>query len=302
MYLTKVFARVYRRAAGALTALALTAALAGLAAPAAHADTNQPLTQVTWVIDDLLNGGADPHQQYWNMIADLHRHSGHDYFRDNVDETTRSTQSQLIQVSVWRYGTYQGALYFWANNLYLAGFYQPGNGGGHYAFNDPASTARFNQVLGVQARVLPWTGNYSTLPGGSARQNQQINGPRLDSALQQLHQANTLLQSANGRDLLGQSLVMMIQATSEAARFGRVFDNIRGNIRDHGGAQIGIENADLEQNWGNISNWIYRVLQNPGIAPLQIGTGAFHRSFATLAQLMAYLSYVELHSGSRPQP
>lgn len=77
--------------------------------------------------------------------------------------------------------------------------------------------------------------------------------------------ASTHLQTQNGRSVLSHALVMIIQVTSEAARFGRVFDNIRTNIRNHGsgGAQMGEENVDLQQNWGTISNWTYRCSRTP---------------------------------------
>ncbi|GAB2934295.1 ribosome-inactivating family protein [Streptomyces heilongjiangensis] len=294
-----------RRVLGALVALALSVGLLGLAAPAASADPDRTLTVHDWVIDDLLNGGQDPHQEYWNMIAAMHRVTGHDFFRDTLDETTTNGNA-LFQVSVHRYGTYVGALYFWTNDLYLAGFYQAGPGGGHYAFNEPRQ-ARFNQLLGVNSTTLPWSGSYTDFSNRAgeqgSRQNLQINGPRLDNALQQLGRAGTHLQTQNGRSVLSHALVMIIQATSEAARFGRIFNNIRTNIRDYstGGAQMGEENVNLQQNWGTISNWTYRVLQDAGVRPLQIGTGAFLRTFATLQQLIAYVYYMELASGSRPR-
>jgi hypothetical protein len=59
--------------------------------------------------------------------------------------------------------------------------------------------------------------------------------------------------------------------------------------------------SDPQQNWGTISNWTYRVLQNAGVRPLQIGADAFLRTFATLRQLIAYVFSMELASGSRPR-
>ncbi|MFM9594872.1 ribosome-inactivating family protein [Streptomyces scabiei] len=305
MFPLKFLARAGQRAVGALVALALSIGLVGLSAPAASADPDRTLTVHDWVIDDLVNGGQDPHQQYWNMVAAMHRVTGHDFFRDTLDETTTNGNA-LFQVSVHRYGTYVGALYFWTNDLYLAGFYQAGPGGGHYAFNE-SRRARFDQLLGIHSTALPWNGSYTNFSGNAgdqgSRRNLQINGPRLDNALQQLGRANTHLQTQNGRSVLSHALVMIIQATSEAARFGRIFDTVRTNIRDYrtGGAQMGEENVNLQQNWGAISNWTYRVLQNAGIPALSIGTGAFLRTFATLQQLIAYVFYMELASGSRPR-
>ncbi|MFJ7910995.1 ribosome-inactivating family protein [Kitasatospora sp. NPDC096204] len=293
-------ARVLHRLVGALIALALAVGLTGMTSPAARADTNERLTNIDWDISDLNGGGGSPHQRYWDVISRLHTLSSHDWFRTDLDETVVADNEQLIQISIHRSGVYQGAMYFWPHNLYLAGFYQAG--GTHWVFNDgAASTNRFNRVLGVNASVLPWSSNYNNIPGGGSRQNQQINGPRLDNALQQVHHISGLMASGSGRSLLADSILMMVQATSEAARFGRIFDNIRGNIRDHGLAQIGVENVNLETNWATISNWVYRVMNNAGTPPLTFGTEGFVRTFYTLQQLMPYVGYMDLFSGSRPR-
>ncbi|MFB7470059.1 ribosome-inactivating family protein [Kitasatospora sp. NPDC056184] len=297
---TGALVRVRRRLVGALIALALAVGLLGMTPPAAHADTNDRLSIINWDISDLGGGGASAHQRYWDVIAALHARSSHDWFRTDLDETVVADNDQLIQISLHRSGAYLGAMYIWPHNLYVAGFYQVG--GTHWVFNDGnAATARFNRVLGVNASVLPWSSNYNNIPGGGNRQNQQINGPRLDNALQQVRQISALLNSGSGRSVLADSLVMMVQATSEAARFGRIFDNIRGNIRDHGFAQIGTENVNLETNWSALSNWVYRVMNNPGTGPITIGTEEFARTFYTLPQLMQYVFYLDLFSGSRPR-
>ncbi|MFE7760444.1 ribosome-inactivating family protein [Streptomyces sp. NPDC057438] len=154
------------------------------------------------------------------------RVTGHDLFRDALDEIN--------------------------NDLYLAGFYQAGQGGGRYVFTEDRR-ARFDELLGIRSTALPWNGSCTNFSGNAgdqgSRSNLQINGPRLDNALQQLGRATTHLQSQNGRAAPSQALVMIIRGTSEAARFGRIFDNIRTNIRDHrtGGAQMGVENVDLQQ-------------------------------------------------------
>ncbi|MFG2908324.1 ribosome-inactivating family protein [Kitasatospora sp. NPDC048286] len=294
-------ARVLRRLVGVMIALALAVGLTGMTSPAARADTSENLTNINWDISDLNGGGASPHQRYWDVIARLHTLSSHDWFRTDLDETQVRDVDRLIQISIHRGGIYQGALYFWPHNLYVAGFYQAG--GTHWTFNDgPAAVGRFNRVLGVNASLIPWSSNYNNIPGGSDRQSQQITGPRLDNALQQLSHISGLMASGSGRSLLADSVLMMVQATSEAARFGRIFDNIRGNIRDHGVAQVGVENVNLETNWAALSNWVYRVMNNPGTPAITVGAGVFARTFYTLPQLMQYVSYMDLFSGSRPQP
>ncbi|MEU6486350.1 ribosome-inactivating family protein [Streptomyces sp. NPDC046887] len=288
-----------RRLTGLGLAFVMALSMVGLTAPVSHADPKQPLTEIHWNITGLEGGGQAAHDEYWRVIDQLHHHTGHDFHQTQLDETT-GLSNRLVQISLHHKGAYVGALYFWADNLYLAGIYQPGQGGGHFAFRDQRP-ADFNAVLGVHSEPLPWNGSYIALPGGSTRQNLQINGPRLHGAMMNLAGARRLISHGAGQDLLGQSLVMMIQATAEAARFGRVFDNIRGNIRTagSGGAQLGVENVDLQQNWSRISNWVYRVIQNPAAGELSFGSGVFHRSFRTLQQLLAYVFFMELHSGSR---
>ncbi|MFF3335361.1 ribosome-inactivating family protein [Streptomyces sp. NPDC002888] len=295
---------VKRRLLGAVVALALSIGLAGLAAPAAHADPDRYLTVHDWDISDLAGGGQHAHEQYWNMIAAMHRVTGHDFFRDTLDETT-TRQDALFQVSLHRNGNYIGALYFWPNDLYLAGFYQAGPNGGHYAFNE-GRRARFNAILGVTSNELPWNGNYTSLPSGGQdnRRTARVAGPGIDNALQQIGRANQLLipGAPNGHHILGSALTTVIQATSEAARFGRIFDNIRYNILNHSLVQMGDENVALQQQWSNLSGWVYRALNNAGVQPFTLNTGTgIQRIFYSYLDVIRYVFYMELASGSRPR-
>ncbi|MFD4660139.1 ribosome-inactivating family protein [Kitasatospora sp. NPDC058444] len=288
--------RVRRRLVGVLVALALAVGLMGMTPTAAHADTNNRLSNINWEIGDLGGGGAQEHQRYWDVIAQLHSLSSHDWFREDLDETIVADNDQLIQISLFQHGTYLGAMYFWPHNLYLAGFYQVG--GTHWVFADgPGSRDRFNRVLGVQASTLPWSSNYNGIPRGDNRWQQRITGPSLENSLRQVRQIAVLQDTAAGRAVLADSLIMMIQATSEAARFGRIFDNIRNNIRNHTDVQIGEDNVNLETNWSSVSNWVYRVMNNPGTQPVS----AAGQTFYTLQQLMQYVGYLDLFSGSRPR-
>ncbi|MGW3232392.1 ribosome-inactivating family protein [Kitasatospora sp. NPDC001095] len=288
-----------------MIALALAVGLTGMTSPAAHADTNNRLTNIDWDISDLGGGGDSAHARYYEVIRRLHELSSHDWFRTDLDETVVADNDQLIQISINRNGMYQGAIYIWPHNLYVAGFYQVG--GTHWVFREdnPAAPerARFNRTLGVNANTLPFTGNYNNLPGGGSRQNQRITGPALQNALQQVRNIHLLQSTGSNWATLGDSIIMMIQATSEAARFGRIFDNIRGNIRNHSDAQIGVENVNLETNWAALSNWVYRVMNNAGVPPVTVGQGqaGFERTFYTLQQLMQYVFYMDLYSGSRPR-
>ncbi|MFG3506648.1 ribosome-inactivating family protein [Streptomyces sp. NPDC047821] len=108
-------------------------------------------------------------------------------------------------------------------------------------------------------------------PRGQHRENDVINGPSLSNALEVLADAQTRLACSHSRDAVGEALTTVIQATAEAARFGRIFDLVRDNIRYRTGNAMGDENVTLQNNWQRVSRWIYRVLNNPTIAPLEIG-------------------------------
>lgn len=283
-------------------ALAIALGLVQAASTSAHADPSGPLTKFDWEIGSLVYGGADAHDEYWAFIDRLHQTSGHDIpnhpeVASTLDETTL-LPTRLLEARVVEDGEYWGSLYFWADNLYLAGFYQPGysaNGvthpGRHYAFPDVWPT-EFQQVLGVSSVTrLPWNGNYANLPGGStdARAARVITHNNIADALEAIRRApDRLAQDSNA---FGRQLVLLIQATSEAARFGRIFDNIRGNIRDYTSHPMTAQNVALQQAWDNLSSWVYRRLGGSN-EPYAIN----NITFQTLAAWLAYVGYMELHA------
>ncbi|MGI5526003.1 ribosome-inactivating family protein [Streptomyces syringium] len=290
-----------RRLVGLALALAMTVGLISTAAaPAAHADPHDTHTQWTWQIEDLQHGGEAAERSYYRLIERLHDISGHRIpGQDRLAETTNQP-ARIIEIRLQNGEQYWGSLYFWADNLYLAGFYQPsvdGSDDHHYVFPD-VWPDEFSRVLGgVQVDRLPFGGNYNQLPGGStqARQQQSITAFSFYAALATLQHAPRYLHTGPGRESMGRSLVTIIQATSEAARFARLFDNIRGNMRDYTANPIGAENVVLEQNWDHISDWVYRAMQPGNHGVLGLGS----RTFTTLQALLAYVGYIELSSKAR---
>ncbi|MFI8360480.1 ribosome-inactivating family protein [Streptomyces sp. NPDC085612] len=289
-----------RRITGLLLALALSLGMLGAAAPAAHADPDRSLTVVDWDITGLDGGGQGQHDRYWNMIDRIHRISGHDYYQV-LDETT-TTYNQLIQVRVNHAGHHVVSLYFWANTLYLAGFYQPGQPSGtgnrHYVFPDGYPDA-FNRVLGVEAHQLPWNGSYANLPNGGLRDQRRLTPQNLQNALLTLGNAQQLLATGHGRQTVGSYLVDVIGATAEAARFGHLFDIIRGNIRNNTSNPITRFGAALQTSWGQLSEWVYQRLDDPSGGGFTIGGPGYSRYYATVAALIADLGYIELNGHKR---
>jgi hypothetical protein len=296
----KLCLRTARRTAGLCVALALSIGMLGALAPTAQADPQQPLTVIDWDITGLEHGGQGHHDRYWNVIDQVHRISGHN-FHQILDETT-TTYNRLIQIRVSYARQHAVSLYFWANTLYLAGFYQPGqpNGTGnrHYVFPDGYPDA-FNQVLGVNAQRLPWNGSYANLPDGSNRGDRRLTPQNLQNSLLSLRRTQELLGSQAGTTTVGSSLVDIIGATAEAARFGYIFDVVRQNIRGNTSTPIGRFGAVLETSWGDLSRWVYARLNDPSGDGITIGSPDYSRYYATVAALIAHLGYIELNGHKR---
>jgi hypothetical protein len=287
--------RAARRIAAVTVALALSLAVVQLSAPAARADPQQAVTDITWDITQLRYAGISAHDSYWDVIAQIHTISGHRAgpAQYALYETT-TTRDRLIRINLVENGRDVGSLYYWANDLYLIGFRQPGQG--TYAMSNN-QRGTFDRVARVRSRPLPWLGDYPTLPGGSQqeRAKSRIYPGALDNALLQISQAHTLLMTANGVRTLGRAMVMIIAATSEAARFSTVFDLIRGNIRYRTDTPLGGDNVALEQNWARISGWLYRAFQNREQPPLVING----RQFTTVTAVMAFIHWIDLFGNAR---
>ncbi|WP_406193801.1 ribosome-inactivating family protein [Kitasatospora sp. NBC_01560] len=288
-----------RRLVGVLLALGLALGLLQTAsAPAAHADPSDTITKFDWDIGDLEWGGDAAHSNYWYAIDQLHRISGHDIpnhpeVASQLDETTL-LPTRLIEARILTHGQYRGSLYWWADNLYFAGFYQPAydnHPGTHYGFPDVWPTEFQQATHSVNFQRLPWDGNYSRLPGGGSgeRAGRAIGYANLTNALTSIATAATRIQ--RDPNAFAREMVTIIQATSEAARFGRIFDNIRGNIRNYTSNAMGSENVDLQQHWDDASTFVYRRLG--GQTPTFSISG---RTFQTLAAFLAYVGYMELHA------
>ncbi|MFC8916987.1 ribosome-inactivating family protein [Streptomyces sp. NPDC057116] len=174
---------------------------------------------------------------------------------------------------------------------------RPGHDEGTTGPGRPVGSRAGRRASGARRPSSARNGNYVNLPGGQHRENDVINGPSLSNALEVLADAQTRLACSHSRDAVGEALTTVIQATAGAARFGRIFDLVRDNIRYRTGNAMGDENVTLQNNWQRVSRWIYRVLNNPTIAPLEIGPLVF----PTLVAFLRWVEYVELHSGSRPR-
>ncbi|MFJ8623362.1 ribosome-inactivating family protein [Kitasatospora sp. NPDC093550] len=89
----------------------------------------------------------------------------------------------------------------------------------------------------------------------------------------------------------GRALLVAIQVFSEASRFAPAFDDIRSDIRDRTHNPLGGANADLENQWGRISDFANPV----GVRGERRQITVLGHIVWTLTELAAALGFVELN-------
>ncbi|MET9762253.1 ribosome-inactivating family protein [Streptomyces sp. NPDC006372] len=271
-----------RKLCAALLALAMSMGLVTSLSSTASAANYQV---VDYNISNITAGGMDHALAYYHVIDAIHRLSYGEPTEERSIAQTTQEQGRIIQVRIRDTGGNDlVSIYIWANTLYVAGFYAA-RGGGHYVFND-GREAEFEQTLGIarnSAERLGRTGNYTGLPTGNNRESLTINPQAIYGA------ASTLGYSRGYNDNVGRALVVMIQTFSEAARFGRVMENVYYNIYHPGNTEQMGALAGLQNQWRSISQFA-RDLRS-GYTPSITVLGTIVRSFEQLRQR---LSFVEL--------
>ncbi|KOV97326.1 hypothetical protein ADL04_16005 [Streptomyces sp. NRRL B-3648] len=251
---------------------------------------------IDWHISNITAGGNTHHQNYWNLIDAIHRYTYGDVTGvNNVTETT-TERGRLIQVRVLdTNNAHLASVYLWANDLYVAGFYAPQTNT-HWAFQDRIN--EFQTALGVTvpANRRIASGNYNDIPGGNDRGSLAPSPGNIYNAMR------TLGRAAAYDDATGRAVLMATQIFSEAARFGVVFDVVRGNIQDpnrnrplnYFDPQRGnILAANVENQWGAISRFIRDARANPSGQSIYI----MGHTVTTIAALLYYVGFVEANGG-----
>ncbi|WP_392892736.1 ribosome-inactivating family protein [Streptomyces sp. LN699] len=258
------------------TAMGLVTVLSGPASA-------QNLQVIDWHVSRITDGGPTHAQNYYNLIADIHRLTyGLPTHYEGLAQTT-TERGRLVQVRVLDTdNAHLASVYLWADNLYVAGFYAPGSNV-HFVFNDRVQ--EFQNTLGItNARIMPRTGNYTGLPGGNNRADLVLNPQRMYHGMQQLHSPTEY------NDNVGSGLLTAIQIFSEASRFSPILDRVRNNIARWESTPLGGGYADLENNWGAISQFAYNIRNNPGASINVLG-----RVVTSLVGLGRTLGFVELN-------
>ncbi|MFD8525503.1 ribosome-inactivating family protein [Streptomyces capillispiralis] len=264
-----------RRAGRRLTALCLallaTCALVNADATPAHADTTNPWTVIEWDITGMrgASASANASSRYRAMITRLRDISSHQIVNEVRDSMPAGT-GRYIEVRVRDRGEsnqYRLSLYFRADNLYLDGFTVVGQ---NYRFSDaPAAlvtgfTRHYNNQGNMLFRSLPYTGHYSDLATDQTRADARYSPSSLQSYLNAVSQ----LTPGNWYERAPE-LAFIINATSEAARFGWIENRIARSIgagSDYDGqnyvSHLGPFGVDLQRNWARLSRLVHRSINN----------------------------------------
>ncbi|RKE10539.1 ribosome inactivating protein [Catellatospora citrea] len=225
-------------------------------------------------------------QRYSAMVQEVRDVSGHAVV-NGVGETT--TQHHIIELQIWNGANFVATAYMWADTLFVFGFYTVN--GWHQFFNDATLYQDAQQMLGIIATMLPWNGNYTTMPGGTAaeRQNFGYTGTTLYNALLDLSQIQNRIQNGT-RDTASRNIIRMIGAVAEAARFQRVRNTVYNGILNDLGGYLSNDETTYENNWDRISTWVTNLINGVPQAPLVLGLSTYY----TVAGLIAQLYYVEI--------
>jgi hypothetical protein len=284
--------------------LALTLGLAGTLAGAgkAYADTgNNQVTHVYMNLDDF--GSTSQQDQYQGLLDSLRAATGHLYRGSTY--VTQSSNTGLIRLSLHINSTGE-QMDLWLNpsNLYVLGF-----------SNSQGLTWQFNDMAGVLANRLGtanvpginpvvqdlfFGGGYPELTpsAGRDRNSIQINYADVLGSVRQLSGVtNPTGGQSNGspQTYTARSLLLMIQFTSEAARFWDVQGIFRSTmIGQNQGPGLSLTIQELENNWEFISQYGISVTQNPstpGIVAHYVNPYLPFFSWAAVAARTALLLY-----------
>jgi hypothetical protein len=242
--------------------------------------------QITHIYMNLDNNPSrDLQSQYYGLIRSLRETAGH-WYRDGVLETELNNAynraNGLIELTLSYNGT---TLTIWISpgDLYVRGFT---NQHDHtFQFND-SDYSLYNNL-----NVLPGhpTGGYTTLPFGSnynsmsgrnganrGRDHMPISFNDMFNSV--YHLAYTTDPFGSNTQAVARSVMMMVQFTSEAARFNRVFDIMSRIMLTRSITYLGLPSLEfsLENKWNAISTFGFNITQNPSTPPRyispQVGT------------------------------
>ncbi|MGW3046138.1 ribosome-inactivating family protein [Kitasatospora sp. NPDC001159] len=269
-------------------AIAVLAALLGLiqltAAPSARANTTETWTVMYWDITTLQQGGALAAQRYDDMVRELRQLTGYTVDADHggVLGRTEAQVGRYIEIRITDNGNQFLSLFYRTNNLYLDGFRMAGS---NYRFNDAQPELTRNFGGGRQLFTTIYSGSYQNggLDVNNARANTSYIGPNLRNQFMGLTGFNY-----NTRENYRLNLANIVQATSEAARFGWIQNRISNTIRNGGendgnGWQttLGAFGIALENRWAPLTRLAFRSMNGGAGDPVEVD-GRIYRNLTDM--------------------
>ncbi|GCD41031.1 ribosome-inactivating family protein [Streptomyces paromomycinus] len=246
--------------------------LAGLTAPSAHADTTRAREQIIWNVHSLLQGDMEGAQSsYWAMIGALRNAAGHNVGNGvGATERLRADGARAVEIRLMDGNRGVAALYVRSDNLYLMGVWTPsslsGSATGLVGFRDQrAEMQAILQRNGTPDTVADFgfDSNYDAL-GSNMRATVGMNGYTIGNAVRAVSGYSHNM-TGTARAGFQASLIILIQAVSEAARFQDIAVTVGSNIRrgvSGENTRLSLGQVNLENRWSGISQWLHSAL-NP---------------------------------------
>jgi Ribosome inactivating protein len=271
------------------TALAVLATLLGLlqltVATPAGATTSRIWTVMSWDITSLQQGGPLAAQRYDDMLRELRQLAGYtvDASHGGVLGRTEAETGRYIEVQVTDNGNQFLSLFYRTDNLYLDGFRI---GGANYRFSDAQSHLVRNYGNGRQLFTTIFAGSYQN--GGLDSENRRGSTSYTAQNLRNQFVGLTGF-NYNNRNNYRLNLANIVQATSEAARFGWIQNRISNTVRNGGendgyGWQttLGSFGLALENRWAPLTRLAFQTRNGSTGDPVVVDG----RSYSSLTDMM----------------
>jgi hypothetical protein len=237
-----------------------------IVASAGAAKADVPNNGVGHVWLNLNNPGQGAQSQFSAFITSLRQAAGHD-FRGGVYQTQTETSNRLIRADITDPAGNQVWLWITPSDLYVRGFTSQTNGTTYYFGDD-----------GFNLQMLDFGSNYNSMSqaAGRGRDTMLISFNDLVGSVRNL--ATVGYPYGGNQQDVARSMMFMIQYTSEAARFWDVY-GVMSDIMNSWTARydgLPLLQQNLENSWDAISQYGYRVTNDPYTPPTNItGVGTF---------------------------
>lgn len=246
--------------------------------------------------------GDEAAGQYQQMIVAL-RQTGHQYHGIYITQPRSSDGLIHLQINMANRGSV--VLWFTANNLYLRGF--ENNDGRIYYFSDYEMPDAM-RAMGIQPAVqLGFNGGYGALERRAGRSRQeaqehpglQLSFSTLEEAVRGL--ADTRWRPGEPDRDIARRLLIMIQFTSESARFAAVNGRMRDAMRTNAPIRVTDREVELENSWDPISQFARELIERPhNTRPTEIrGVGEL-RNWRDVRRIVRLLLSYNPRQGSHP--